>query len=68
MTNDDCDTINGHAVGRILIVYGSLATITFKDGTGNLYLNGDFASDSQDSYLVLMGRSNGWTELSRCNA
>jgi len=65
MGADDCDTINGYAEGKILIVCGAVANITFKNGTGNLTLNGDFISSGDTMYLTLIGTGSGWTELSR---
>jgi len=65
---DDVDTINGGADGDILIVYQSSNTqdITWKDGTGNLRLAGDFAGTNADDVLMLVNIGGTlWRELSR---
>jgi hypothetical protein len=66
---DDCDTINGGTEGDILFLttVSSSRTITFKDGTGNLKLAGDFAADSTEDRLVLLYNGASWVELARSN-
>lgn len=67
--SDDLDTINGASTGRLLIVQGvgGGVTITAKDGTGNLSLEGDFAMNSAADKLVLFGVGSSWIELARAN-
>jgi hypothetical protein len=66
---DDLDTLNGYALGRIVILQGVTAArvVTVKDDTGNIKLdaNADFAFASIYSRLVLQGTATGWVELSR---
>lgn len=71
-TTDDLDTINianGGVIGDTLILHGSSGnTITAKDGTGNLRLNGDFAmSGPDDTMMLVYMASSVWAELTRSN-
>ena len=66
---DDLDTINGGSDGYILILRSSVNSrdITLKDGTGNLYLAGDFTlSHTQDTITLRFDAGlSGWIETSR---
>lgn len=67
--SDDLDTINGFAVGRLLVIRANNAsrTVVVKHGTGNIQLAGgvDFNLDTFNTNLVLLGTGIGWIELSR---
>lgn len=70
---DDLDTINGGADGDILVLMPSSSgqDITFKDGTGNLNLSGDFTTGDTSDSITLIYRNTGtpkWYELSRTSA
>ena len=41
--------------------------IVYKDGTGNLVLEGDFTADHPNDSITLMYHGTGWFELSRSN-
>lgn len=66
---DDLDTINGGSDGYVLILRTSVNSrdVTLKDGTGNLYLAGDFTlSHTQDTIMLRFDALiNGWVEISR---
>lgn len=66
---DELDTINGGNDGDILILKSANAgrDPTLKDGTGNLYLAGDFTLSTIQDMIMLMYRStlSGWAEISR---
>jgi hypothetical protein len=66
---DDLDTLNGYALGRVVILQGVSAArvVTVKDDTGNIKLdaNADFPFTSVNSRLTLQGTATGWVELSR---
>jgi hypothetical protein len=66
---DNLVTINGGADGDILILRPESAarTVTVKDGTGNILLNGDFDMDNGADRLVLLYSGTNWVELSRSN-
>lgn len=67
-TTDDLDTINGHAMGRLLILRTLAGTkdVTLKDGTGNLRLNGDCPLTNQNQTITLIGgASTTWLEIAR---
>jgi hypothetical protein len=68
---DDLNTINGGTDGKILIIRASnsAVTITAKDGTGNLALNGDFAMDNEQDtlYLIYDVSLSVWLEIARSN-
>jgi hypothetical protein len=67
--SDDLDTINGGADGYVLILrtVANARDVVLKDGTGNLYLAGDFTlSHTQDTIsLRFDALINGWVEVSR---
>lgn len=68
--SDDLDTINGGNNGDILICKSAASgrVVTFKDGTGNLLLAGDFVADNaRDTITLLWGTGLGWMEISRSN-
>jgi len=68
--SDDLDTINGGNNGDILICKSAAPgrVVTFKDGTGNLLLAGDFVADNaRDTITLLWGTGLGWMEISRSN-
>ena len=66
---DDCDTITypGVTDGTIIVVrsVSSARDVTFKDGTGNLTLAGDFLCNSAADRLMLIWEGSAWAELSR---
>lgn len=64
---DDLDTINGGQEGQIitLLCVSSSRDITFKDGTGNLNLAGDFTSTNGADRIMLQKQSTTWYEISR---
>lgn len=66
---DDLDTINGGIQGAI-VVFRSLSSsrdTTFKDGTGNMRLAGDFILTSADDQIMLIYDANTsvWYEIGR---
>lgn len=64
-TTDDLVTISGAAAGnRVILSTNSGNTITLRDGTGNLYLAGDFAMGGNDT-IVLICKGSVWIEISR---
>lgn len=66
-TTDDLDTISGGTEGDIVVLRTTTGsyTITIKDGTGNLNLNGDFAMDSNKDIITLIYDGSSWDEISR---
>lgn len=42
-------------------------TITFKHGTGNLKMAGDFVMDNFDDPIMFVNRGGSWLELCRSN-
>lgn len=69
--SDDLDTINGGTDGDILVIRAvhTDRTVVAKDGTGNLYLEGDCTLDSSSDTLTLIydGDLAKWVELARSN-
>jgi hypothetical protein len=67
--SDDLDTINGGASLRGQIVVfraaSSARTVVFKDGTGNLQLNGDFSLTHIDDAIALLFTGATWIEVAR---
>lgn len=64
---DDLDTISGGVDGQMLS-FASVASTrdtTFKDGTGNLRLAGDFTLTSTDDTITLRCDGTNWRELAR---
>lgn len=66
-TTDDLVTINGGITGQILVIKAGSASedITCKDGTGNLFLAGDFVLNNLASTITLIKTTTNWLELSR---
>ena len=66
---DDVDTINGGVEGDEITLRAddSSVTITFKDGTGNLALAGDFAADHKNDLITLVFDGTNWLEKCRSN-
>lgn len=64
---DDLDTINGGFEGQIITLFcpSSSRDVTFKDGTGNLNLAGDFTSTNGADRIVLQKQAVTWYEISR---
>jgi parallel beta-helix repeat protein len=66
---DDLTTINGGTAGQVLILQpGATYTVTLKDGTGNLDLDGDYVMvDTDDGIIILAYNSTTsmWIELYR---
>jgi hypothetical protein len=70
---DNLDTISWGAgtTAQIVTFYAASGarTVVFKDGTGNLHLEGDMSLDSSDDNITLQYFSgSGWWELARVNA
>jgi hypothetical protein len=69
--NDDLDTINDSSWGSgTLIIFRSASggrQITFKDGTGNMQLAGDFTLDNIYDRIMLIKTYSWWVELCRSN-
>lgn len=65
--SDDLVTLNGGFDGQIMIFrqHFSAQNITFKDGTGNMNLAGDFAMTTGLDSLMLKLVGSTWIELSR---
>jgi hypothetical protein len=67
--SDDLDTINGGSDGYMLILrtVSNGRDVTLKDGTGNLYLAGDFTLSHTNDTITLRFDAliNGWVEVSR---
>ena len=67
-TADDLDTINGGDISDIVVLRSASNSRdpTVKDGTGNLYIAGDFTlSNTQDTIVLLKVAADVWVELSR---
>lgn len=66
---DDLDTINGGLDGQIIICRTPSASrdVTYKDGTGNLSLAGDFLADNGMDTITLVKWGATWYELARSN-
>lgn len=66
---DDLDTINGGSDGDVIIAGSASAArdVTFKDGTGNMRLAGDFSATHFQDQITLMyyGAIAAWVELCR---
>ena len=64
---DDLETINGGAVGQLLLIRAAndARTVVAKDNTGNLRLAGDFSLDGAKDSLFLWFDGNQWAEISR---
>ena len=64
---DDLDTIDGGNNGEIMILAPQDAgrLVTLKDGTGNLFLNGDVVFATIYSSVGLRRTTPGWVELFR---
>lgn len=65
--SDDLDTINGYGNGRLLVLkpMDNTHTVVVKDGTGNIFTNGDFTMDNVHDMMLLIGFTTGWYEISR---
>jgi len=66
---DDLDTVNGNSDFAVLVMcgIGGGRTVTFKDGTGNLLLSGDFVANSSQDTITLLSVGADWRELCRSN-
>lgn len=64
---DDLDTITGGYEGQVLTFFGASSSrdVTFKDGTGNLSIAGDFTLTNAADRITLQRYSTIWFELSR---
>ena len=64
---DDLDTINGGREGQIVTFFGvaNARDVTYKDGTGNLRLAGDFVASSGEDKITLQKQAVTWYEISR---
>lgn len=67
--SDDLDTVNGGLIGQILVLTtdSNSRDVTFKDGTGNLQLNGDFTATHVFDTITLIFNGGSFLELSRSN-
>ena len=66
-STDDLDTINGGAVGDLLVLMADDATedIVVKDGTG-IKCAGDFTMDhTEDKIMLIKAETSEWHELAR---
>ena len=68
-SSDDLDTINGGAVGDIIVATTKVSSrdVVVKDGTGNLQLAGgaDFTLLTKSSTITLIYDGTSWLEISR---
>lgn len=65
---DNLATLNGGFDGCIVVFSGTAGKIiTFKDGTGNLKMAGDFVMDNFDDTIMFINRGGSWLELCRSN-
>ena len=64
---DDLDTINGGQEGQVAMFFSATSSrdITFKDGTGNLSLAGDFLLSNVADNITLVKRGSTWYEIGR---
>lgn len=67
--SDDLDTINGTVPGHIytFAAVNSSRTVVFKDGTGNMLLEGDFSADTLQDSITLLDVNGTLVELARSN-
>lgn len=65
--SDDLVTINGGAVGTILVLRSANAArdVTVKDGTGNIQCAGDFVMNETHDIIVLIKLGASWFEVCR---
>ena len=65
--SDDLDTVNGGYTGSILVfrLANSSRIVTFKDGTGNLSLKGDFVPRTNADFIMLWKSGSTWFEIAR---
>lgn len=67
---DDLTSIHGAIQGDVIFVriIDGGATVTLKDGVGNLAMAGDFALTSSEDSIMFICKSLGvWNEVSRSN-
>lgn len=66
---DDLVTINGGSAAQtaVFTAFNAARTVVFKDGTGNLRLEGDFTADSSEDTITLMFNGSNWLEVARSN-
>jgi hypothetical protein len=66
---DDLDTINGGFLGQLATFSqtSSARDITFKDGTGNLRLAGDFTLNALQDSITLYYNGADWVEIARAD-
>jgi hypothetical protein len=64
---DDIDTITGGVEGQLMTFMTSTSSedVTFKNGTDNLRLAGDFTLDTSLKTITLVKRGTLWYEISR---
>jgi hypothetical protein len=65
---DDLDTINGGEPGDLLLLrtLTSGRDVVVKDGTGNMFINGDFTlGDTRDVIVLIKRTSSEWAEVCR---
>ena len=67
--SDDLDTINGGDFGDIttFTCASSFRNVVFKDGTGNLQLEGDFTLNNINDTITLLRTGTNWREVARSN-
>jgi hypothetical protein len=64
---DDLDTIDGGQFGQVttFAANNTARTVVFKDGTGNLRLNGDFSLDNTEDSITCVFNGTNWLEIAR---
>jgi len=64
---DDLDTISGGYEEQVVVMTSSSSSrdITFKDGTGNMALAGEFLANNNSDTITLIKRGSTWYEVSR---
>jgi len=66
---DDVDTINGGQINQVLILRSAndARSQTYKDGTGNLRLAGDFTADDTDDIFMVFFDGANWLQMIASN-
>jgi hypothetical protein len=64
---DDLNTISGGQFGQVttFTALNAARTVVFKDGTGNLRLNGDFSLDNSEDSITCVFNGTNWLEIAR---
>ena len=66
---DDLDTISGTIAGQMYVFRAadSARSVVFKDGTGNLKIEGDFTADNTEDTFTLISDGTNLYEVARSN-